>query len=269
MQVYTDQTGRTISLQRTPQRIISLVPSQTELLFDLGLDSEVVGITKFCIHPAEWFYTKSRVGGTKKLHMNLIHELQPDLVIANKEENVKEQIEELAEHYPVWVSDVNDMESAFEMIEQIGHLTSRKEKADSIVDKIRKNFSQLPIHNDKPLTAYLIWNSPYMAAGGDTFIHCMMEAAGFENVFAGHTRYPEITIDELKAKNAELLLLSSEPFPFQQKHMDELRPVLDNIGLLNLKIALVDGEMFSWYGSRLQYAPNYFRELQGKLFKPH
>jgi ABC-type Fe3+-hydroxamate transport system substrate-binding protein len=269
MQVYTDQTGRTISLQRTPQHIISLVPSQTELLFDLDLDEEVAGITKFCIHPPEWFYTKPRVGGTKKLHVNLIHELQPDLVIANKEENVKEQIEELADHYPVWVSDVKDLESAIEMIEQIGLLTSRKEKAESIVGNIKKNFSQLPIPNNKPLTAYLIWNSPYMAAGGDTFIHCMMEAAGFENVFAGYARYPEITVEELKDKNAELLLLSSEPFPFKQKHIDELRPVLDNIGLMNSKITLVDGEMFSWYGSRLQYAPSYFMELQEKLFKPH
>src|SRR5207342_1432773 len=113
-----------------------------------------------------------------KLHVNLIHELQPDLVIANKEENVKEQIEELADHYPVWVSDVNDLEGAIEMIEQIGLLTSRKEKAGSIVGKIKKNFSQLPVPINKPPTAYLIWNSPYMAAGGDTFIHCMMEAAG-------------------------------------------------------------------------------------------
>ena len=100
MQAFTDQTGRTIHLENTPQRIISLVPSQTELLFDLGLDEEVVGITKFCIHPTEWFYTKARVGGTKKLHIDIIHQLQPDLIIANKEENVKEQVEELASSLP-------------------------------------------------------------------------------------------------------------------------------------------------------------------------
>ena len=224
------------------------------------------GITKFCIHPAEWFYSKTRVGGTKKLHINIIHELQPDLVIANKEENIKEQIEELAVHYPVWVSDVNDLKSAYEMIEQVGSLTSRKEQADLIIEKIKKNFSQIQNPDKKPRTAYLIWNDPYMAAGGDTFIHCMMEAAGFENVFARHARYPEITIEQLKAKNLELLLLSSEPFPFKQKHIDEIRPVLDKSGLLNSKIMLVDGEMFSWYGSRLQYAPGYFKELQKKIF---
>jgi len=267
MQVYTDQTGRTVSAERTPKRIISLVPSQTELLFDLGLDDEVVGITKFCKRPAEWFYTKTRVGGTKKLHMNIIHELQPDLVIANKEENIKEQIEELAVHYPVWVSDVDNLENAYEMIEQIGLLTSRIEQAETIISNIKKNFSQLHIPGKKPLAAYLIWNDPYMAAGGDTFIHCMMDAAGFENVFADSTRYPEITMEQLKAKNAELLLLSSEPFPFKQKHIDELQPVLENIGL-NSKIMLVDGEMFSWYGSRLQHVPDYFKELQVKISYP-
>ncbi len=268
MQVHTDQTGRTISAEKTPKRIISLVPSQTELLFDLGLDEEVVGITKFCIHPPEWFHTKTRIGGTKKLHINIIHELQPDLVIANKEENMKEQVEELAIHYPVWVSDVNDLESAYEMIEQVGSLTSRKEQAVLIIEKIKTNFSQIQQASKRPLAAYLIWNDPYMAAGGDTFIHCMMEAAGFENAFAGYARYPVIAMEQLKANNVELLLLSSEPFPFKQKHIDEIRPVLDKSGLLNSKILLVDGEMFSWYGSRLQYAPGYFKELQEKISEP-
>ena len=171
MQVHTDQTGRIISAVKTPKRIISLVPSQTELLFDLGLDEEVVGITKFCIHPPEWFHTKTRVGGTKKLHINIIHELQPDLVIANKEENIKEQVEELAIHYPVWVSDVNDLESAYEMIEQVGSLTSRKEQADSIIEKIKKNFSQIQHPNKKPLTAYLIWKILiWLQAGIHSFI---------------------------------------------------------------------------------------------------
>src|ERR1700741_3198050 len=107
---FIDQTGRKISIPQIPQRIISLVPSQTELLFDLGLDKEVVGITKFCVHPPEWFQTKTRVGGTKQLKIDLIKQLQPDLIIANKEENVKEQIEELEKHFPVWISDVNNLE---------------------------------------------------------------------------------------------------------------------------------------------------------------
>ena len=179
MPAFTDQTGRTILLEYIPQRIISLVPSQTELLFDLGLDEQVIGITKFCVHPPEWFYTKTRVGGTKKLHIDTIHQLQPDLIIANKEENVKEQIEECAKNYPVWVSDVNNLADAYEMIEQIGLMTGKIEKAGSLIARIKTNFSQLPTNDSRLKAAYLIWNDPYMTVGGDTFIHSMLEAAGF------------------------------------------------------------------------------------------
>ena len=147
MPVFIDQTGRSISLADTPQRIISLVPSQTELLFDLGLDKEVTGITKFCIHPKEWLRTKTRVGGTKQLKMDIIHQLQPDLIIANKEENVKEQIEELQQHYPVWISDVNNLNHAHEMIQQIGSITNKQQQANKINSNIRENFSQLVTHN--------------------------------------------------------------------------------------------------------------------------
>lgn len=265
MPAFTDQTGRTILLETIPPRIISLVPSQTELLFDLGLDENVVGITKFCIHPPEWFYTKTRVGGTKKLHMDIIHQLQPDLIIANKEENVKEQIEECAKNYPVWISDVNNLADAYEMIEQIGIITDRNKQVKEITDQIKKNFAELSTTNYNPdshreQTCYLIWNDPYMTVGGDTFIHSILEVAGFENAFKNQKRYPEVTVDELKTKNLKTLLLASEPYPFKQKHIDQLQPLLPHT-----KIILVDGEMFSWYGSHLQYAPGYFKELQKSI----
>ncbi|MFC0775789.1 helical backbone metal receptor [Terrimonas alba] len=257
---FTDQTGRTVSLATTPRRIVSLVPSQTELLCSLGLDEEVVAITKFCVHPAEWFYSKIRVGGTKKINLSTIHQLAPDLIIANKEENVKEQVEELAKFYPVWVSDINNLGDAYDMIEQIGLITNRANKSKELITLIKEGFNQLPLP-DSPLggggTCYLIWNDPYMTVGGDTFINSMLDAAGLKNVFADKARYPEVSIDELKAQNLKLLLLSSEPFPFKQKHAEQLQPHLPDT-----KILLVDGEMFSWYGSRLQYAPRYFMELQ-------
>jgi len=266
MQVYSDQTGRPVTLANIPKRIISLVPSQTELLFDLGLDEEVVGITKFCVHPANWFYTKTRVGGTKSLHINIINELEPDLVIANKEENVKEQVEELAVRYPVWISDVHNLESAYDMMTRIGSITSRDVQAESIIKKIKNNFLQLRPPASKPLAAYLIWNDPYMTAGRDTFIHSMMDAAGLQNAFSDHTRYPETSIEQMKAKNLDVLLLSSEPFPFKQKHVDEIRSGILNDASRHPKIELVDGQMFSWYGSRLLYAPAYFEKLQSKFF---
>jgi ABC-type Fe3+-hydroxamate transport system substrate-binding protein len=257
------------------QRIISLVPSQTELLFDLGLGDRVVGITKFCVHPNEWFRTKTRIGGTKQLKMDIIHQLKPDLIIANKEENVKEQVEELSRHYPVWVSDVNTLEDAYEMISHIGTLTGTANSAKEINDQIKKNFSQLlrkespkesmtfgQTTNNNPdsyreQTAYLIWRDPYMTVGGDTFIHSMLEAAGFTNIFSYLKRYPEVSVEQLRAANCQLLLLSSEPYPFRQKHIEELQEFLPST-----KIMLVDGEMFSWYGSRLQYSPLYFKQLQ-------
>ena len=258
--VFIDQIGRGIVLNSFPQRIISLVPSQTELLFDLGLTKEVVGITKFCIHPKEWFVSKTIVGGTKQIKTDVIHQLQPDLIIANKEENVKEQIEELAKHYPVWISDVNNLADAYQMIEQIGLITGKQQSTDDVIFTIKKNFAQLMRSDSKQLTAYLIWQNPYMTVGGDTFIHSMLEAAGYKNMYADKIRYPEITIDELRITNCQLLFLSSEPFPFQQKHIDELQTQLPNT-----KIILVNGEMFSWYGSRLLHAPAYFAKLQSQI----
>ena len=188
MPAFTDQTGRTIFPETSPQRIISLVPSQTELLFDLDLNEQVVGITKFCVHPPEWFYTKTRVGGTKKIHLDVIHQLQPDLIIANKEENVKEQIEECAKNYPVWVSDVNNLADAYDMIEQVGIITGKADKSKEIISSIKNAFSELPNVSSPPAggavrTCYLIWNDPYMTVGGDTFIHAMLKACGFKNIF--------------------------------------------------------------------------------------
>ncbi len=259
MPVFIDQTGRKVSLQAIPQRIISLVPSQTELLADLGLAEEVIGITKFCIHPTEWFRNKKRVGGTKVIDFNAIHQLQPDLVIANKEENVKEQIEELEKLFPVWVSDVNDLPGAYTMIDQVGLLTNKQEKAKEINQKINAGFAQLQnkLLNSKKRVIYLIWQKPYMTIGGDTFIHAMLEAAGFTNLFAQQKRYPEISLEDMKAANPDLILLSSEPFSFNKKHADQLLQFIPSA-----KVVMVDGEMFSWYGSRLLQAPEYFAGLQ-------
>lgn len=259
MPTYTDQLERTIELKQIPQRIISLVPSQTELLFDLGLDEEIIGITKFCVHPEHWFKTKTRVGGTKQLHIEKIKQLQPDLIIANKEENVQQQIEELANHFPVWVSDVNNLNNAIKMIESIGEIINKQFKAKQIADQIKESFSSLTM-NYNLKTCYLIWKDPYMTVGGDTFINDMLNRAGFQNMFSPQTRYPEVTIEQLGAGNCQLLLLSSEPFPFKQKHINKLHPLLPQA-----EIILVDGEMFSWYGSRLLKAPAYFQQLQNQV----
>jgi ABC-type Fe3+-hydroxamate transport system substrate-binding protein len=255
--LFSDQCGRTVELRDTPRRIVSLVPSQTELLYDLGLRDEVCGITRFCIHPEEWFRSKTRVGGTKDVKTALIDELEPDLIIANKEENVKEQIDLLSRKWPVWVSDVNNLDEALLMIREIGRMTDRTKTANELISTISTDFQALKPVNRKPRTAYLIWKDPYMTVGGDTFIHAMMEKCGLENVFGNQTRYPETNPEEIRNSVCEVVLLSSEPYPFREKHIRELHELLPQT-----KILLTDGELFSWYGSRLRKSPAYFQKLQ-------
>lgn len=252
----------TRQLAGIPKRIISLVPSQTELLYDLDLDVEVTGITKFCIHPNDWFTTKIRIGGTKNINIKLVHELKPDLIIANTEENVQEQIEELGKQYPVWVTDVQTLEDALQMIEDIGELTQKQPEAAGLVLNILNCFEQLQVIKPAADAAYLIWKNPYMTIGGDTFINDMMQRCGLNNIFADKKRYPKITTETLQESNCQLLLLSSEPYPFQQKDIDELAK-----SLAGCKICLVNGEYFSWYGSRLVQAPAYFKELLKSIYE--
>ena len=243
-----------------PKRIISLVPSQTELLHDLGLNDEVTGISKFCVHPEEWFRNKARIGGTKTLDIEKINALKPDLILANKEENVREQVVALSHICQVYVSDIATLDDALEMIQQVGILTGTDAKATGITDRILRAFAGLNSGNQKLPTAYLLWRNPYMAAGGDTYISDLMKLCGFENVFIDEIRYPQITIERLQLENCRLLLLSSEPYPFKQQHIDELQHHFPDT-----KILLVDGEMFSWYGSRLMLAPAYFRQLKESI----
>ena len=247
---------QTSDLTKKPCCIISLVPSQTELLHYLQLDDETIAITKFCIHPAEWFRNKIRIGGTKNLDIKKITELKPDLIIANKEENNKEQVQALAKEFNVWVTDVNNFNDALVMINDIGQLTDSMEKTATLISVIKQQFALLPIRPKLKNAAYLIWKDPYMTTGGDTFISSMMEIAGFKNIFANTKRYPQITILELQHSKCDLIFLSSEPYPFSQKHIDELQRYLPAV-----KIILADGEIFSWYGSRMLLAPAYFLKL--------
>jgi ABC-type Fe3+-hydroxamate transport system substrate-binding protein len=279
MPVFTDQLGRTIVLPRVPRRIISLVPSQTELLYSLGLEDSVVGITRFCVHPDSWFHEKSRIGGTKAVDFTRVDALQPDLIIANKEENERPQVEALAERYPVWTSDVKTLVDALAMIHSIGAITGTAAIANDLADEIARRFTLLETavtettHRSASASAsltarptaeitrvaYLIWRNPWMAAGGDTFIHQMLTHAGFTNVFADHTRYPEIDLSHLAGAQLTILL-SSEPYPFRERHIHEIKETLPLA-----RVEPVDGEFFSWYGSRLLLAPAYFQQLREQL----
>jgi len=255
MPVFEDQMGREVNLPDRPMRIISLVPSQTELLFDLGLEKEVVGITKFCIHPGHWKKEKQIVGGTKQVHFDIIEGLQPDLIIGNKEENEEGFIRELESKYPVWMSDIESFSNALDMIEGLGELTGRVKEAEGLVVDILSEFGQLDQPKQKKGAVYLIWQNPYMVAGQGTFINEMLSMAGFNNLVK-EDRYPELKLEEIKALNPSVILLSSEPYPFKERHLRELKEEMPEV-----EVKLVDGEMFSWYGSRLLKAPGYFKSL--------
>ncbi len=243
------------SLPYLPQRIVSLVPSQTELLFDLGLGERVVGVTKFCLHPARAVGGVTRVGGTKQFRFDVIDRLRPDLILGNKEENYREGIERLAAQYPVWMSDIYTLADALAMIHTVGALTGTVDKATSLAETIRTAFvNVLPARPVR--VAYFIWRNPWMVAGSNTFIDEMLKHCGFTNVFGHLPRYPEVTEAQLREAQPDCLLLSSEPYPFAEKHREELQRVCPGV-----KVRLVDGELFSWYGSRLLHTPPYLTSL--------
>jgi ABC-type Fe3+-hydroxamate transport system substrate-binding protein len=250
----TDQMGETISLKFPPKRIISLVPSQTELLSDLGLNDEVIGITKFCIHPQHWLENKMLIGGTKKFNFDTIDRLAPDLIIGNKEENYEEGIVKLKKRYPVWMSDIYTIEDSLAMIQSLGKMLNRKREASEIVRKISSEFDAFKFVEQRSV-AYFIWKNPWMAAGKNTFIDDVLSRTGLINIVQGD-RYPEIDPDQLSALKPDVVFLSSEPYPFQEKHIAEVKAIVPQA-----KVMLVDGEMFSWYGSRLTKACDYFRRL--------
>jgi len=258
--VTTDALGRRLRVDAPPKRIVSLVPSQTELLADLGLDELVAGITRFCVHPEGWRNEKTVVGGTKQLSDDAIEALAPDLVLANKEENTPAMVEALDATAPVYVSDVATLPDALGMIRSVGRLTGTTPRADALASEIDAAFAALPAA--PPLrVAYLIWRAPYMSVGGDTFIHAMLRRAGFVNAFADQQRYPEVTLQDLGALNLDAVLLASEPFPFDRpRFADEVREALPHT-----QVQVVDGELFSWYGSRLLQAPSYFTSLRARL----
>lgn len=250
--IFTDQMNHTIRLEGIPRRIVSLVPSQTELLHDLGLSEEVVGITKFCIYPEDWFANKTRVGGTKQVNIEKVRELQPDLIIGNKEENTKEDIEALMEIAPVWMSDIYSIDDALTMISSIGEITDREPAANTLISEIEMAFHRLENPLKGKSVLYFIWKDPFYAVGPSTFIHSMLTIIGFQNIVQ-EDRYPEWVGSE---KDPDYVFLSSEPYPFKEEHLDEVQ-----MKFPGSRIVLVDGEMFSWYGSRMRLAPAYFKEL--------
>ena len=243
----------------TPRRIVSLVPSLTELLADLGLGDRVVGVTRFCVHPPAWRRTKRVVGGTKTVDVAAVQILGPDLVLANREENVREQVEAVAAFAPVYLTDVATLNDALTMIRDVGTLTGTRREAEALVGRIAEGFGVLEAFD--PLQAsFFIWKDPWMTVGGDTFIHDVLTRTGFVNVFGDLQRYPEVTPEAVAAARPDVLLFSSEPFRFREKHVGAMRAACPEA-----RVLFVDGEAFSWYGSRLLHTPEHVRTLREGL----
>jgi len=261
-QRHIDQMGNLISIPNEPLRIVSIVPSQTELLYDLGLQDEVLGQTLFCIHPKEMHSLKPRIGGTKKLDIQKIRALKPNLIIGNKEENSQDQIEILMQEFPVWMSDIQNLDQAIEMIVKLGHVVNKTEKAQEIAVQLHSDFNGLVRTETPKKCLYLIWREPWMAAGDNTFINDLLQRMGLQNAATGFSgRYPAISMEEIKRAEPDCIFLSSEPYPFKEKHIQELSEICPHA-----QIELVDGELFSWYGSRLLHSVKYLKTLQKRIF---
>ncbi len=260
--LFKDQMGFSLALDKTPQRIVSLVPSQTEFLCDLGLEKSIMGITKFCIHPESNYKTKVRVGGTKNFDIETIRLLNPDIIIANKEENTEELVINLKRIFPVWISDVHTVQDACNMMQQLGVVFDKSNTAETIINEIQQQFDAFSASSLQKSVAYFIWRKPFMTVTKNTFIHDILTRAGFRNVFADAEKdYPEITPEQIAMAQPDFIFLSSEPYPFKEKHVAELKEISPSS-----KIVLVDGEMFSWYGSRMLQTVPYLNQLMQQLF---
>ncbi|MCF8238152.1 MAG: helical backbone metal receptor [Saprospiraceae bacterium] len=260
--VLVDMMGREVTVPAQPRRIVSLVPSQTELLYALGLDEQVVGVTKFCVHPDHARKNAAIIGGTKNIQAERVMALNPDLIIGNKEENDRESIEQMASNAPVWMSDIHSLADALQMIQDIGALVGRDVRATEICEQIHTRFVQWEDRRPASLgtALYLIWANPWMGVASDTFINDMLDKAGFRNVLANYSRYPVLDDDLLGQLDPDIVLLSSEPFPFKEQHVDDMV-----LRFPQARILAADGELFSWYGSRLLQTPDYFYQLISEI----
>lgn len=244
-------------------RIVSLCPSLTELVFDLGAGDSLVGRTKFCVHPEGRVDAIERVGGTKNPKVDRIVELAPDIVLMNEEENRREDAESLrAAGVKVHTSMPRTAAETAAMVRSIGIALGRAREAEPIAadierraDRVRRKATEYP-----PVRyACLIWREPIMTINDDTFIAGLLGLAGGLNVFAGQPdRYPTVTAKELHDADPLRVILPNEPFPFQEKHVDELAA---QTGLPRSRFVLADGELLSWHGSRTPKGIDYAEEL--------
>ncbi|MHB1957263.1 MAG: helical backbone metal receptor [Sulfobacillus sp.] len=260
--IYTDHLGRVVEIAFPPERIISLCPSLTETLYALGLAEKIVGRTRFCVHPREQVKQARNVGGTKKVDLPRIRSLNPDLIFSEKEENTQAMIAELEKEFPVYVIDVQTVDQALQAVLDVGGVTGREAAARQLTEDISTRLAAL--HNARGCRmAYLIWKDPYMAVGNHTYLHSLLTRCGFVNVLADESgRYPTVTLEMVAAASPDVVFLSSEPYPFVERHRQELQAKLPNV-----RVLLIDGEI-SWNGARMLHAIDHLNLQIGQLRSP-
>jgi len=262
-----DASGVAVELPRPPRRIVSLIPSTTEILCRLGLGDALVGITVYCVEPRDVVRGKTRIGGEKNPDLEKIRALAPDLVVANIEENRREDIDRLrAWSIPVWVTYPRTVAEGIQLVGELGELTDAEARARELVRDLESLYARAEragAHRPPVAVFYPIWRGPYMTINGDTYIHDMLRVCGARNIFADRPeRYPTVTLDEMAARRPAVILLPDEPFRFRRAHLADFEVYTEVPAVRDGRIHLVDGKPFSWHGPRIAEA---LRTLPGLI----
>lgn len=241
------------------RRIVSLVPSLTESLVAMGLRDDIVGCTKFCVEPPDLHRQCTLVGGTKDFDRSLILSLHPTHVLANQEENPREAVLDLATKVPTHISFPRAPEDVPSMLRDIGHFLSCPEAAEHWALDIDAMIASLEPRRFKagPRFLYFIWRDPYMLAGVDTYISRLFACAGWQNAIMGLERYPTVRVSELSTLSPDLIILSSEPYPFRRRDADRLKGEWPSAP----PILKVDGRLLSWHGTQTLAALRWVADL--------
>lgn len=251
-----DASGALVSLPAPPRRIVSLIPSVTEILFALGVGDSVAGCTIYCTQPAAEVASKTRIGGEKNPNLDLIRQLGADLVLANIEENVRAHIETLRSWgIPVFVTYPRTVAEGIRLVRELGSLVGAEDRGIVIARALEERLTEVRASRAgrRPVRVFCpIWRNPYMTINQDTYVHDMLAVCGGDNVFAGEsTRYPGVTLARLAEAKPEVILLPDEPYRFRRAHLADFAPYRDVPAIRDERIHLVDGKLVSWYGPRI------------------
>jgi len=266
MSTYVDALNRSIALEQPPKRIVSLVPSITEALFTFGLRDEIAGVTEFCSEPRSYVASKPKVGGTKTLDVRLVLALEPDLVIANAEENRQEDIRQLlAAGQRVFVTFPRTVPGAISMLRQLSQMTGTSEAAEPYLEDAEQALAEVKAANaQRPRLRVFcpIWRRPWMTVGSNTYMHDFIASCGGFNIFSErHERYPKAELDEVARRAPQVIMLPDEPYPFTEKHMPEIMEYQYVPAVRENRIYLLEGKHLCWYGPRMAGSLRHVQKL--------